>query len=291
MKTLIVDYPSLDLKFEKLSLSRPSGTYGVVNPDYEQIWNIPDFENKIVTLKRLDRNSRNEIIAGKKQGSGYNAPSGQSVPATARFLDDKFVEFFQELQEWFHYEINGGKTSPEQAKKDFANMFRDNAMLTNFAGSWSRADFINKNGKPPYIQIQPMVSGGDLLKIVKETTHKKQPAFLVEAINPKVEFKIYAPESHRWLFFRPKNSARVKVLDSRGYIIGYNMWYQEPSNSWYGESAEVPIFGFIENKDSSTGWCNIIEKSRVRILNSGEKVPNPYIMRDGRNLKNPYENF
>ena len=118
VKTLIVDYSSLDLKFEKLSLSRPSGTYGIVNPDYEQVWNVPDYEGKIKTLKKLDRNSRNEILAGKKQGSGYDAPSGQSVPATARFLNDTFVEFTKELQEWFHYVINGGKTNEIQAKKD-----------------------------------------------------------------------------------------------------------------------------------------------------------------------------
>lgn len=290
MNSLIIDYPSLKVNFKNTSI-RPAGVYGIINPDYEQVWVIPDYENKIITLKKLDRNSRNEILAGKKQGSGYNAPSGQSVPATARFLDDRFVEFSKDLQEWFHFTLNGGKTGAEQAKKDFANMFRDNAMLTNFAGSWTRADYINNNGKPPYIQIQPMVSGGDLIKIVEEINYKRQPALLVEAINPKVEYKIYSPDTHRYLFFRPKNSARVKVVDSKGYIIGYKTWYQEPSNSWYGEKVEVPIFGFIENEKSSTGWCNIIEKSRVRILKDGESVPNPYIMRDGRQLPNPYGGF
>lgn len=290
MISLKLEYPYRTVTFEKRK-GRPSGIFGVVNPDYEQVWNIPNYDNQMVTLKRLDRNSRNEILAGKKQGTGYNAPSGQSVPATARFLDDTFVEFTKDLQEWFHYVLNGGKTGYDQAKKDFSNMFRDNAMMTNFAGSWSRADYINNNGKPPYIQIQPMVSGGDVLKIVDEVSHKRQPAFLVEAINPKDSYNIYSPETHRYLFFRPKNSARVKVLDEKGYITGYKMWYQEPSSSWYGEKVEVPVFGFIKNSKSSTGWCNLIEKSRVRLLSENEPVPNPYIMRDGRQMENPYSNF
>jgi len=291
VKTLIVDYPSLDLKFEKLSLSRPLGVYGIINPDYEQVWNTPDYKGEVKTLKKLDRNSRNEILAGKKQGSGYNSPSGQSVPATARFLDDTFVNFTKELQVWFHYVLNGGKTSEIQAKKDFANCFRDNAWMTNFAGSWTRADYINDNGKPTFIQLQPMATGGSLVKIVEEVTHKRQPALLIEAINPNVDFNIYSPENQRWLFFRPTNSARVKIVDSKGYTVGYKTWYQEPSNSWYGEKMEMGIWGFIKNSKSSTGWCNIIEKSRVRILNDGEKVPNPYVMRDGRILENPYESF
>lgn len=67
------------------------------------------------------------------------------------------------------------------------------------------------------------------------------------------------------VIFRPTNSARVKIVDSKGYTVGYKTWYQEPSNSWYGEKMEMGIWGFIRNSKSSTGWCNIIEKSRVRI--------------------------
>lgn len=289
MKSVQLDYQSKKIIFK--NNARPSGTYGVVYPDYNQVWNIPNYENKMVTLKLLDRNSRNEILAGKKQGSGYFAPSGQSVPATGRFLDDTFVEFTKDLQEWFHYELNGGKTNPEQAKIDFKNCFRDNAWMTNFAGSWTRADYINNNGMPPYIQLQPMVMGGAVVKIVEEIIYKKQPALLVEAINPKINYKSYSPENQRWLFFRPMNSARKEILDKKGYRVGFECWYQEPSNSWYGEKMEMGIWGFIENKNSSTGWCNLIEKSRVRIISEGEKIPNPYIMRDGRAMQNFYESF
>lgn len=291
---ITISYGNKNVSYEKRVLQRdPNATYCVVNPDYEQVWNIPNFENKVVTLKKIDRNSRNEILAGKKQGSGYGAPSGQSVPATARFLDDKFVNFTKDLQEFFHYEWNGGKTSPEQAKKDFSNCFRDNAWMTNFAGSWTRADYINNNGKPPYIQIQPMAKGSSVLKIVEQVIHRKQPAYLVEAINPEVDFKSYHPlnPKHRHLFFRPMNSARKEILDKKGYRIGFEMWYQEPSNSWYGEKMEMAVFGFIRNEKSSTGWCNLIEASRVRILGKNEVIQNPYIMRDKRILPNYYDGF
>lgn len=291
MRNLILDYPSLRVNFENLSV-RPKGIYGVVNPDYEQVWNIPNFENKFVTLKNLDRNSRNEILGGKKQGMGYNAPSGQSLPATARFLDDRFVEFKKDIQEWVHYEVNGGKTNEYQAKKDFSHCFRGNAWMTNFAGTDKRADYINNNSLPPYVQVQPMATGASLLKIVEEVVHKQQKAYLIEAINPTVSgYRKYLPTNRRDLFFRPINSARVKIVDKKGYLIRYDCYYQEPSSSWYGEKMDVPIFGFIENKNSSTGWCNLIEKTRVRILKDGEPVPNPYIMRDGRQLPNPYAGF
>lgn len=292
---MLIQYPKKIVSFEKRSLTRPDGTYGIVNPDYNQVWKMADKSGKILTLKNLDRNSRNEILQGKKQGSGYTTPSGQSVPATARFLDDKFVNFFEQLQEWFHYTLNGGKTSDIQAKKDFANCFRDNAWMTNNAGTWSRADYINDNGKPPYIQLQPMATGGDVLKIIGEISYRRESALVFEAINPNYDFAQYSPITHRWLFFRPKNSARVQIKDKKGYVKGYNTWYSEPSNSWYGEKMEMPIFGLIKAStlgfQSTTGWCNIIEKTRVRVLKTGEKIPNPYIMRDGRVLENPYENF
>lgn len=292
---MLIQYSKKTVSFEKRFLARPEGTYGIVNPDYNQVWKLADKFGKMLTLKNLDRNSRNEILQGKKQGSGYNAPSGQSVPATARFLDDKFVNFFEQLQDWFHYTLNAGKTSDAQAKKDFANCFRDNAWMTNNAGTWTRADYINKNGKPPYIQLQPMATGGDVLRIIGEISYKRQPALVFEAINPEYNFMNYLASTHRWLFFRPKNSARVQLKDKKGYVVGYNTWYSEPSNSWYGEKMEVPIFGFIKASNlglqSTTGWCNIIEKTRVRILKTGEAIPNPYIMRDGRIMENPYENF
>ena len=270
-------------------LSR-NGTFGVVNPDYNQVWNLKDDTGKDVTLTKLDRNSRNELLHGKKQGSGYDAPAGQSVPATARFLSDEFVRFEPELQLWFHYTLNAGKTSDAQAKKDFGQCFRDNAWITNNAGSWTREDVINNNHKPPFIQIQPMATGGALLKIVAETSYKGYPAYLIEAINPHVEYRAYSPETHRWLFFRPTNSARVRETTTLGKII-YKCWYQEPISSWYGTKMEMPIFGFIKDNRSSTGYCNLIEANRVRILGDKENVPNPYLMRDGRILQNPYDGF
>lgn len=291
-RSLSLEYPNGEnIKFTSSKFSRPVGEYLLVNNDYNQVWKMPNKEGKQVTLKLLDRNSRNEILMGKKQGLGYNSPSGQSVPATARFLDDTFVSFTKELQYWFHFTINAGKTSASQAKKDFANCFRDNAWMTNNAGSWTRADYINNNNKPPYIQLQPMVTGGSVLKFVEEIVYKRQPAVLFEAINPLANYTDYSPLTHRWLFFRPTNSARVEILNPKGSRIGFKTWYQEPSNSWYGEKMEMAVWGFIKNNKSSTGWCGILEKSRVSFLKNDQPIPNPYIMRDGRVLQNPYEGF
>lgn len=273
------------------SLALRVGTFGIVNPDYNQVWKLKDHEGVEVTLKKLDRNSRNEILMGNKQGANYFTPSGQAVPATARFLRDEFVLFKPELQLWFHYEINGGKTSEAQAKKDFAQCFRDNAWITNNAGSWTREDVINNNGKPPYIQIQPMATGGALLKIVGTTTYRGYPAYLVEAINPSVEFKKYHPSTHRHLFYRPTSSARVRYINTVSGKVMYKCWYEEPINSWYGEKMEMPVFGFMPDERSSTGWVNLIEANRVQPIANTDPIPNPYIMRDGRILENPYYGF
>lgn len=295
MNDLILTYENKDYSYSQVidstsTQKRPTGTYGIVNPDYQQVWYLSGTDG-MMTLKKLDRNSRNEILMGKKQGANYNQPSGQAVPATARFLDDTFVNFTKELQEWFHYELNGGKTGEAQAKIDFKNCFRDNAWITNKAGSWTRADYINNNGFPPYIQIQPMATGGTVLKIVEETIYRREPALLIEAINPLDNYSEFNPNDYRWLFFRPTNSARVKIVDKKGYTIRYDCWYEEILNSWYGEKMEMPVFGFIKNSKSSTGWCNLIEKSRVRILSNDEAIPNPYIMRDGRQIPNFYDGF
>ena len=271
------------------SHSNRDGTFAIVNPDFNQIWKMTNEAGEPVVLKNLDRNSRNEILMGKKQGAGYDAPSGQAVPATARFLDDSPVAFTQDLQTWFHYVLNGGKAVESQAKRDFAQCFRDNAWCTNNAGSWSRKDYINNNAMPPFIQIQPMATGGALLKIVAETSHKRQPAYLVEAINPLDGYAKYSPSSHRWLFYRPTISARVRISTSGK--VTYQCWYQEPVNSWYGEKMEFPVFGFIKDTRSSTGWANLIEADRVRILSSTDRVPTPYILRSGRILPNPYAEF
>lgn len=272
---------------KRKAYQRPAGNFLIVNPDYNQVWEDG--------RTRLSRNTRN--------GVSYGAVSGLAVPATARFSDDRFVVFTCDLQEWIHglCSERAPNISEDRRKKDFASCFRDNVWMSNFAGTWTRQDCINGNniglGFP---QLQPMATGGDLLKYVSETSKD----YFIEAINPLDDYKQYHPGTHKWLFFEPKLSARYwtenqkKLVGTEAYNNDGHIdkttprqeWYQEPMH-FYGENTIMAVWGFIPDTRSSTGWVNRVPKMRCRFLGDNESVPNPYIMRFGRSKKNPYEGF
>lgn len=257
---------------------QPTQNLCVVNPDYDQLWSAVDFPKRNYRVSRPTRN-----------GTAYNdnVPSSRGLPATARFVDDTPVKFFKDLQFWVHGLCSENSQQSEALnKKDFQSMWRDNAWMSNFAGTWTRADYINDNGMPPEIQLQPMVCGGSLLKIVGETTVKQTPCWIVEAINPNVSYRQYHPDTHQHLFFRPVLSVRDWVRDTKGNFIRKDEFYAEPFDD-YGENSVVPVFGFRYDVRSSTKYTNVIEKYRVRVLH-GEPIPNPFVMRYGRVKKNPY---
>jgi hypothetical protein len=259
-------------------LSR-DGMYCVVNPDYDQRWGVEFVKNW-----RVSRPTRN--------GTPYsdNVPSSKGLPATARFVDDTPVKFFRDLQFWVHGLCSENAQQSEALnKKDFASMWRDNAWMSNFAGTWTRADYINNNGKPPEIQLQPMACGGSLLKIVGESTVRQTPCWVVEAINPNFSYRGYHPDTHKHLFFRPILSVREWLKDLKGNVTQKNEFYAEPFDD-YGENSVVPVFGFRYDVRSSTKYTNVIEKYRVKLLGDSP-VPNPFIMRYGRKKANPYEGF
>ncbi len=270
-------------------LARPAGMiFGVVKTDYDTTWIEKDVYEVTRTLTKLDRNSRNEILNGQKQGAGYNAPSGHAVPATARFSDDTPVSMPCELQ-WWLFDMNKNKAATlELAKQNWASCFRNNVWMSNNSGTWTRHDCINENGLPDYLQVQPMMCGGAVWRYIGETAKD----WLVEAINPLFnDYTLFAPESHPWLFFTPTLSARIQLRDSKGYVTGYETRYQEPMH-FFGERMRVPVFGFIyDERATVTKHVNRLPKNRGRLLSSGELVPNPFVMRDGRALKNPYEGF
>lgn len=262
--------------------------FGIVLPDYDTVWVERDVNDQLITIKKMDRNSRNEILAGKKQGAGYNAPSGQAVPATARFSDDTPVSMPCDLQ-WWLFDMNKNKASTlARAKADWASCFRDNVWMSNNSGTWSRHDCINENGLPDYLQVQPMMTGGALFRYIGETAKD----YLVEAINPlSNNYKDLSLQSYPWLGFIPTLSARKQLKNNKGYVIGYETWYQEPMH-FFGERMIVPVFGFIQDARATiTGFVNRLPKFRGRLLGNIEPVPNPFIMRDGRKLNNPYERF
>ncbi len=269
-------------------LSRPAGMrFGVVKSDYDTTWTEQDKNGVMRTITKLDRNSRNEILALKPQGTGYDAPAGQAVPATARFSDDKPVSMPCNLQ-WWLFDMNKDKAPTlARAKADWASCFRNNVWMSNNSGTWTRHDCINENGMPDFLQVQPMMTGGAVFRYIGETAKD----YLVEAINPLVNYVKFTPELYPWLFFTPTLSARKQLKDEKGYVTGYETWYQEPMH-FFGEKMRVPVFGFIPDARATvTGFVNRLPKFRGRLLEAGELVPNPFVMRDGRALLNPYEGF
>ncbi len=269
-------------------LSRPAGMkFGVVKSDYDTIWTERDVNGVMRPITKMDRNSRNEILAGKPQGSGYNAPSGHAVPATARFTDDTPASMPCDLQ-WWLFNMNKSKAPTlARAKADWASCFRDNVWMSNNSGTWTRHDCINENGLPDFLQVQPMMTGGAVFRYIGETAKD----YLVEAINPLVNYVKFTPELYPWLFFTPTLSARKQLKDAKGYVTGYETWYQEPMH-FFGEKMRVPAFGFIPDARATvTGFVNRLPKFRGRLLGDAELVPNPFVMRDGRALQNPYAGF
>lgn len=265
--------------------SRPTGKFLVVNPDFNQVW----------------EDGRTGISRNTRNGVPYNAVSGKAVPATCRFIDDRFVRLDCALQEWM-FELCRARISStpmKEAKNSWASLTRDNAYITNYAGSWSRRDCINgANLDQDFMQLQPMVTGGTLLKFVDETSK----AFLVEAINPFVEYLMYSPQTHAWLFYEPTLSARYWVEQEKKNNPNFandghpdkttlkQEWYSEPFPQ-FKENVVLAVFGMIPHAKSGTGFVNSVDKKRVRFLGENEKVPNPFVMRFGRSRRNPYEGF
>lgn len=276
-----------EARVSPVMLKRPPGRYLIVNNDYDQVW----------------EDGRTNISRNTRNGVAYGAPSGKAVPATARFTDDRFVLFTCPLQEWVHdmcsERVPG--MSEDQRKRDFAGYFRDNVWMSNKAGIWSRQDCINKtlvgSGFP---QLQPMATGGAVLRWVGETSKE----YLVEAINPLGNFRVYHWRTHPWLFFTPTMSARYWLdrelkeekenPDYRPYhpdrTTPKQEWYQEPIH-FYSYRAIMAVFGFIPDQRSSTGFVNRVPKVRCHFLGEDQPVPNPFIMRFGRAMPNPYEGF
>lgn len=274
---------------KKKKMPKRDGVFLLVKNDYDQVW--PDHGN----ITRVSRNTRNNVA--------YGAPSGKAVPATARFVDDRFVQFTCNLQEWIHDLCKEKVTgwTDEELGKTFTSCFRGNVWMSNKAGTDTHRDCINnKNLKEGWPQLQPMATGGSLLKFVAQGRVKNEDVYYIEAVNPLAEYLTYRPETHPWLFFYPSLSARW-WKDREDLTTAQNQahpdkttlrqeWYQEPMH-FYDENTVMAVFGFIPDPRSSTGWVNIVQANRCRFLGQTEPVPNPWIMRFGRTKSNPYEGF
>lgn len=288
--SITLHYPEIEVLYK---IRNVQSNFCVVNPDYDQKWNedeVPD-PRYSYHVSRVTRN-RTAYHAVSKSGDDI----GKGAPATARFVyhnsfdNPEYVEFTEPFQKFIHA-INSERSgqSEELNKKSFASLFRDNVMMSDFAGTWSRADYINNNGMPPYIMLKPMVCGGSLLKIVGEMNIGNAPHWLVEGMTNE-NFEGYHPSTHPHLFFCPVISIRKWYFDTKGSVILKEEHYAEPFPQ-YNSNAILPVLGVKRDERSSTGWVNAIQKHRTRVLQKGESVPNPFIIRYGRIKPNPYEGF
>jgi hypothetical protein len=113
--------------------------------------------------------------------------------------------------------------TPKEGANAFASLFRDNAYATNFAGTTTRADYVNLSnldaGLPMLI---PMVCGGSVLRQIGERNYGGESCWIVETISNGSNYRNFTPQSHPWLFYTPSSSARRKIYKS---VLGVNVWY------------------------------------------------------------------
>lgn len=288
MTILTAHHPKKDRLFRQ-SL-RPAGMmFGVVKSDYETVWEEKMPDGSPVTIHRMSRNDRNEILNGVPIGANWGRQSGDALPATARFSDDRPVMLTCQLQRWI-FDVNWRKAQNIQtAMENFSSLFRGNRFMTNRGGSDFGDCINNPNADPPFeFWAQPMMCGGGLFRLIEITPDD----YLVEAIHPNTpNIEKFTEEKYPWLWFIATLSARVRLEDDKGNVIGWERWYQEPFHQ-FGERVRIPVFGYIPHPGATvTGFVNRLPKFRGRILGKTEPVPNPFIMRDKRDIPNPYRYF
>jgi hypothetical protein len=239
-----------------------SGVYGVVKLDYDQQWpaeQIPDPTRRF----HVSRPTRN------------NAPRyTKGLPATARFLDDKIVVMTEEIQRWMFgmcWNSVPGMTEYE-AKQSWRSLTADDRYITNFAGSTTKADYINGTNidKGP-MNLVPMGTGGTILKIIGEDNNFfGEDCWIFEAINMLGNFKKFTPLTHPWLFYQPTNSVRVEIMKPNGVWSGaYREDKSDPLPQFRGKSI-VPVVNVGKS-------YNYLPKWRIRILSPGEPFPSPFV--------------
>lgn len=263
MKLSFIRQDRSTLEFvEKTQEPTPNlATYGVVKLDYDQQWPSSVVEKPNLRF-RVSRPTRNSA-ARKTKG----------LPATARFKDDRTVVLTKDLQEWIHklcWDKAPGM-SEKEAKNAWRSLMADDRYTTNYAGSQTRADYVNgtRLSERP-IELQPMTTGGAILKILREQRYFGEDCYVFEAINSLGDYRQYNPTDHPHLFYRPSNSVRVEINDSRGRWTG--TWRENKSDPFpqYLGQAIIPIFGVGQSE-------NYLPKWRVRILQQGEAWPSPFV--------------
>ena len=111
-----------------------------------------------------------------------------------------------------------------------------NYFATNFAGTTTRADYVNLSnldaGLPMLI---PMVCGGSVLRQVGSRNYGGEECWIIETISNASDYKRYNPQAHPWLFYTPSYKNLLKLRRMR-YIMNFTIFAKnnllEPSSSW-----------------------------------------------------------
>lgn len=234
-----------------------------VLPDYDQQW--PIWEGGKFHVSRPTKNL----------GTAFRNTFG--LPATARLAGlQKDTPMTKDIQLWIHGLCRAGVPSMSDAiaANAFASLFRDNAYATNYAGTTTRADYINGTnlgaGLP---MLMGVTCGGTLLKRVGEKNIGVVPHWAVETIDATKDYRSFNPVDHPHLFYQPVTSRREKIMveNNHGDLVWSGKWeeWHAIEFSQYDGYAIVPIL---------TNGVSIayIPKWRVKVLAPGECAPSPF---------------
>jgi hypothetical protein len=247
-----------DGSVEIISSSPPPVTPAISNLvqvyyDYDQKWTA-DNGNKY----HVSRPTRNGASA-----------RFESLPATANFRGTaNNVPMTQDIQIWIH-EINMARNPSltiKEGKNAFSSLFRDDAYATNFAGTSTRADYVNlvnlDQGLPMLI---PMGCGGTVFRQVGERDYHGEPCWVIETMSNTENYRQYTPQSHPWLFYIPSSSARRKVYKTvLGLPVWFGVWNETFSNPF--SQYKNPIMPIITFETKTA----LIPKWRCHTLAIGE---------------------
>lgn len=249
-----------DSKYFSDKFIKEDEIFGLVYLDYDQHWpavNIPNPDHRF----HVSRPTRND--AGRKT---------KGLPATARFKDDATVVMTKDIQLWMH-EIcwNRSGQSEADAKKSWRSLMANDRYTTNFAGSDTNADYVNGTllNKSP-MQLQPMTTGGAIVKIIGQRMYFGEDCWIFQAINSLGDYKQFNPVDHPYLFYQPSNSVRVDINDSKGRWTGKYRENKSDPFPQYNGKAIIPIFAVGKTE-------NYLPKWRIRVLAKGEVWPSPFV--------------
>lgn len=254
---ITVDYSNLSSYVS----SQNGDVFGLVNLDYDQSWpaSVVEDPNRRFHVSRPTRNDAGRAIKG--------------LPATARFLDDTLVLMTRDIQFWMHEMCwsRSPSMTEEDAKKSWRSLMTNDRFITNFAGNWTNADYVNGTLlNKEAMRLQPMTCGGAILKIIGETRIAGEDCYIFEAIDCFGDYRSYTPETHPYLFYRPNNSVRVEILDSLGNWTGKYRENKADPFPQYKDNSIIPVFAVGRSE-------NYLPKWRIRLLSDGESFPSPFV--------------